>query len=171
MTSNDDQLARAAMLAWGRIKRTQSRNWSEWMTLGEGLLAGRNWAMSTVETNRPEGKGYVLAFHEWLRRWRVNDLNKADRGNLLRVMEERPAIEEWRTNTLTDVERRKYNNPTVVWHKWKSLGRPRSRSSPEGARLRRANEQLQERIAELEQELRNARKTIAQLESEKEKVS
>jgi hypothetical protein len=124
--------------------------------------------MHTAETNRPEGKGYALAFHEWLRRWRVNDLNRSDRGNLLRVMEERPAIEEWRTNTLTDAERRKYNNPTVVWHKWKSLGRPRSRSAPEGARLRRANEQLQARIAELEEELEQARARITELEGERQ---
>jgi hypothetical protein len=168
MKSNDDQLGQAAMLAWGRIKRARSRSWSEWMTIGEGMLAGRNWAMHRAETNKPEGKGYALAFNEWLRRWRLHDLNKLDRANLLRVMRERLAIEEWRAS-LTEHERHKLNNPTVVWRKWNALERPRrSRSSPDGVRLRRTNEQLQARVQELEEQLEQARAKITELESERQ---
>ena len=32
------------------------------MTIGEGLMEGRRWAMQTAGTNRPEGKGYVTNF-------------------------------------------------------------------------------------------------------------
>jgi hypothetical protein len=168
MTS-DDQLAHAAMLAWGRVKRAQSRNWSQWMTIGEGLLVGRKWAMHRAGTNRPEGKGYILAFNEWMRQWRLHDIDRSDRANLLRLMEELPAVEEWRGNTLTEQERRNLNNPTLVWRKWKALERPRqSRSSPDGARLRRTNEQLQARVEELEQELEQARVKIFKLESERQ---
>ena len=161
MKSASDQLAHAAMLAWGRLKRSQSCMWSEWMTFGEGLLAGRRWAMHQAGTNKPEGKGYVLAFNEWLRRWKVHDLDKSDRAKLLQLMEERPAVEEWRAS-LTSQEQRELNNPTVVWRRWKTLERPRrSRSPPDGARLRRTNEQLQARVRELEERVRELEEELA----------
>jgi hypothetical protein len=86
------------------------------MTIGEGLLEGRRWAMQQAGTNRPEGKGYVVAYAEWLKRYRVDDMDKSDRAKLLQLMEERPAVEEWRA-TLTDYERRNLNNPTIAWRK------------------------------------------------------
>lgn len=52
------------MLAWQRVKKTQARMWGEWMTIGEGLLEGRRWAMQMAGTNKPEGKGYVVAYAE-----------------------------------------------------------------------------------------------------------
>jgi hypothetical protein len=156
------------MLAWGKVKRAQSRSWSQWMTIGEGLMVGRKFAMHRAETNRPEGKGYILAFNEWLRRWRVHDIDRSDRANLLRLMEELPAVEEWRAS-LNEQERHNLNNPTLVWRKWKALEQPRrSRSSPDGARLRRTNEQLQARVEELEQELVDARRKISELEEERQ---
>ena len=84
------------MLAWGRIKKSQARMWGDWMTIGEGLLEGRRWAMQRAGTNRPEGKGYVMAYGEWLKRFKVDDMDKSDRAKLLQLMEERPAVEEWR---------------------------------------------------------------------------
>jgi hypothetical protein len=117
-----EQRAHDAMLAWGRVKRTQSRTWVEWMTIGEGLLAGRHWAMQKAGTNEPAGKGYALAFNEWLRDWKLNDLNNTDRAKLLQLMEELPLVEEWRAS-LTEYERRNLNNPTSIWRKWKALDR------------------------------------------------
>jgi hypothetical protein len=86
----DEQRAHNAMQAWGRIKRSQSRTWAEWMTIGEGLLDGRTWAMQKAGTNEPHGKGYCLAFAECLRDWKLNDLNNTDRAKLLQLMEELP---------------------------------------------------------------------------------
>jgi len=40
--------------------------------------------------------GYVTAFGEWLKRYRVDDMGKSDRAKLLQLTEERPAVEEWR---------------------------------------------------------------------------
>jgi hypothetical protein len=47
------------------------------------------------------GRGCVTAFSEWLRRYKVDDMDKSDRAKLLQLMEERLAVEEWRA-TLTD---------------------------------------------------------------------
>src|SRR5215471_13879959 len=111
-----DQIGRAMMAAWQRVKKAQTKMWGDWMTIGEGLLEGRRWAMQMAGTNRPEGKGYVTAYAEWLTRYKVDDMDKSDRAKLLQLMEERPAVEEWRA-TLTDYERRSLNHPVIVWRK------------------------------------------------------
>ena len=154
-----EQIGHAMMLAWGRIKKAQARMWGDWMTIGEGLLEGRRWAMQKAGINRPEGKGYVLAYAEWLNRYRVDDMDKSDRAKLLQLMEERPAVEEWRA-TLTDYERRNLNNPTIAWRKWTAATRvtkPRPRmasvSASEHGRARATVEQLQARVSELEEEV------------------
>jgi hypothetical protein len=53
---------------------------------------------------------------------KVDDMDKSDRAKLLQLMEERPAVEEWRA-TLTDYERRNLNNPTIAWRKWTAATR------------------------------------------------
>jgi len=167
-----DAIGRAMQSAWLRMKKAQAKMWGEWMIIGEGLMEGRRWAMSRADTNRPEGKAYNTAFNEWLTRYRVSDMDASDRAKLLQLMEERPAIEEWRA-TLTDHERRSLNNPTLVWRKWNVTTRVRDRrprtasfSAREMGRARATVEQHQERIAELEEELTVARARIAELEKE-----
>lgn len=160
---NLERIGRAMMLAWTRIKKAQARMWGDWMTIGEGLLEGRRWAMQMAGANKPEGKGYVMAYAEWLKRFKVDDMDKSDRAKLLQLMEERPGVEEWRA-TLTDYERRNLNNPVIAWRKWTAATRvkkPKSRtegvSASELGRARATTEQLQARVEELEQELEAAR--------------
>jgi hypothetical protein len=158
MKKNSEQIGHDAMVAWNRIKRAQGRMWGDWMILGEGLLAGRQWAMRQAGCNKPEGKGYVVAFSEWLKRYKLDDMDKSDRAKLLKLMEERIAVEEWRT-TLPEHERRNLNNPTGVWRKWQANTRQKSnkpRKNISAAEYRRAQDkiqQLQARIEELEEEL------------------
>jgi hypothetical protein len=155
---NLEQISHAAMLAWQRVKKAQARMWGEWMTIGEGLLEGRRWAMHMAGTNKPEGKGYVTAYAEWLKRYKLDDMDKSDRAKLLQLMEERPGVEEWRA-TLTDYERRNLNNPTMVWRKWTNatkVKKPKPRtagvSATEHGRARDTIEQLQARVGELQEE-------------------
>jgi hypothetical protein len=164
-----EQIGHAMMLAWGRIKKAQARMWGDWMTIGEGLLEGRRWAMQRAGTNRPEGKGYVIAYAEWLKRFKVDDMDKSDRAKLLQLMEERPGVEEWRA-TLTDYERRNLNNPTIAWRKWTAATRvkqpkPRSAgvSATEMSRARATVEQLRGRVTELEEELAAAYEELGRL--------
>src|SRR5262245_6920368 len=75
-----ERIGHAMMLAWSRVKKAETRMWGEWMTIGEGLMEGRRWAMQVAGTNRPEGKGYVTAYAEWLKRFKVDDMDKSDRA-------------------------------------------------------------------------------------------
>jgi hypothetical protein len=115
--------------------------------------------MRQADVNAPEGKGYVIAFAEWLKRYKVDDMDKSDRAKLLQLMEERPAVEEWRAS-LTTHERLNLNNPTIVWRKWTADTRVKKPRKPTGnvpatemGRAQRTVEQLQARVDELEQEL------------------
>jgi hypothetical protein len=169
-----DQIGRAMMAAWQRVKKAQTRMWGDWMVIGDGLLEGRRWAMQMAGTNQPEGKGYVTAFGEWLKRYRVDDMDKSDRAKLLQLMEERPAVEEWRA-TLPDYERRSLNNPIIVWRKWTAATRvkkPKQRtagvSASEHGRAQAMIEQLQARIGEVEEENSSLKEELAAAAVEKE---
>jgi hypothetical protein len=159
MTDNFDAIGKAMMLAWRRIKISQSKLWGDWMLIGDGLMEGRRWAMQQAGTNAPEGKGYALAYSEWLDRYRMQDFDKSLRAKLLQLMEERPAVEAWRAS-LTDQERRDLNNPAVIYRRWTAatkVHKPKPRtagiSASEAGRAQATIDQLQERTAELEQEL------------------
>jgi hypothetical protein len=120
--------------------------------------------MQIASTNRPEGKGYVTAFGEWLTRYRVDDMDKSDRAKLLQLMEERPAVEEWRA-TLPAPERRSLNHPVIVWRKWTAATRVKKRKPRAGAVSAAEHGRALARIEELEQELATARERIAELEA------
>jgi hypothetical protein len=154
-----DLIGRSAMAAWTRIKKAQSRLWADWMVVGEGLMEGRRWAQHKAGVNAPEGKGYVVAYSEWLAKYRLADMDKSDRAKLLQLMDERPAVEEWRAG-LTDWERRNLNNPIIVWRKWTAATRvkkPKPRtagvSGAEHGRAKGIIGELQARNAELQEEL------------------
>src|SRR5262245_32962560 len=148
-----DQLSRAMEQAWRRIKRAESRLWGEWMIVGEGLLAGRAWAMQVSGSQQPRGRAYNTAYSEWLNRYRgIRDMDQSVRARLLKVMEERPAIEEWRA-TLTEPERRRLNHPTTVWQKWNARTREHRPSRPRrnASRIAVEHEQAIARMDELTQ--------------------
>jgi hypothetical protein len=162
-----DQIGRAMMAAWQRVKKAPTRMWGDWMIIGDGLLEGRRWAMQMAGTNAPEGKGYVTAFGEWLKRYRVDDMDKSDRAKLLQLMEERPAVEEWRS-TLTDYERRSLNHPVIVWRKWTAATRVKKPKPRTAAVSASEHGRAQAMIAQLqEEELAAARERIAELEAPK----
>jgi len=154
-TVNSEQIGRAMQAAWTRVKKSEARLWSEWMTIGEGLLEGRNWAMRTAGVNEPAGRGYVTAYAEWLHKYRVDDMDKSVRAKLLNIMEERAAVEQWR-ETLPVSERRRLNNPDVVYRKWQAatkVKKPKARPTGEAGRAAAHLEAANERISELEQEV------------------
>lgn len=170
MSNNLEAVGRAMMQAWGRIKKAQSKMWGDWMAVGEGLMEGRHWAMQQAGVNTPQGKGYILAYGEWLKRFKIADMHEADRTKLLQLMEDRPGVEEWRA-TLPDKDRRELNHPTSVWRKYRAatkVKKPKPRSAgvsgTEHERAKVIIAELQARIAELEEELAAARERIKELE-------
>ena len=153
-----DHLGKAMQAAWSRVKKVQTRMWSDWMAIGEGLMEGRNWAMRVAGVNTPQGRGYVVAYAEWLMRYKVNDMDKSVRAKLLKIMEERAAVEEWR-QTLPQSDRMKVNNPDVTWRRFVAATKvavPKPRSK-EAGRAQAEIDQGRERIEELEQELAGLR--------------
>jgi chromosome segregation ATPase len=162
-----DQLSRAMEQAWRRIKGAESRLWGEWIVVGEGLLAGRRWALQVSGSEEPRGRAYNTAYSEWLNHYRgIRDMHETVRARLLKVMEERPAIEEWRA-TLTEPERRNLNNPTTVWRKFNARTRtPASRRQRNASRTGEELDQSNARIDELEEELQQVRQENTELDEE-----
>ena len=94
MHDERDRVSRQGTEAWRRLKREKS--WGDWIKVGEALQVGRDWAMNQAGTNKPEGKGYNLAFGEWLVKYKLNDMDKGDRCRLFEVIDNLPNIEKWR---------------------------------------------------------------------------
>src|SRR6516162_2676481 len=111
------QVCTAGSKAWVRLKK--NKTWSDWLAVGAALQIGREVSMHYAGVNKPEGKGYNIAFGEWLTEYKLDDMDKADRSRLFSVMDELPRIEEWR-RTLTTTERLRLNHPSTVWRKWKA---------------------------------------------------
>jgi hypothetical protein len=72
-----DRVSRQGTEAWRRLKR--DKNWNDWIKVGEALQVGRERAMNQAMTNRPEGKAYNMAFGEWLRQYKLDDMDKGER--------------------------------------------------------------------------------------------
>ena len=49
-----DRVSRLGTEAWKRLKKTKDYN--DWLKVGEALTVGREWAMNQAQTNKPEGK-------------------------------------------------------------------------------------------------------------------
>jgi hypothetical protein len=116
MHDERDRVSRQGTEAWRRLKREKS--WGDWIKVGEALQVGRDWAMNQAQTNKPEGKGYNLAFGEWLHKYKLDDMDKGDRSRLFVVMDNLGMIEDWR-RTLTLNVRLQLNHPNSVLRKWK----------------------------------------------------
>jgi len=152
MHDDRDRVSRLGTQAWLRVKREKS--WHDWITIGEALQVGREWAMNQATTNKPEGKAYNMAFGEWLRKYKLDDMDKSDRSRLFDVMENLPAIEEWRV-TLTLTQRLKLNHPNSVLKNWKAAFEPEKPKS--------AKPTLRDSVANLSEEVTGKNREIAEL--------
>lgn len=156
--------------AWHQLKKS----WEHWLMVGKALRIGREEAMHSAGTNRPEGKGYNKAFGEWLLENKLDDIDQGDRKRLLDVMDNLPEIEQWRA-TLTEGERRKYNHPSTVWRRWKKAtkvpsadkDKPKRETQREAnIKLDEENDSLKEHIKEIEASYEAEKARAARLEGE-----
>ena len=139
-----DRIGRAGQAAWKRLQTCKS--WSDWMAVGEALLAGRTLAMKAAETNRPEGKAYNQIFSQWLAHYRLNEIDKSARAKLLFVMEHRGEIEDFRAGLPINV-RMELNHPVSVLRRWQAETRGKK---PKAPREPDQSESMAAHVAELE---------------------
>ena len=101
--------------------------------------------------------------NEWLKREHLGDIDQGDRSRLLELMDNLPAISEWR-ETLTQTERLRLNHPSSVLRKWqKATQRPEPRTNAQSQRTRgRA------RVANQDAEVEGLREQVRELEAARE---
>src|SRR5580704_16921628 len=99
--------------AWQRRKGDARACWADWLLIGEALEAGRERAMTEAKTTKPVGKRYNLAYHAWLDRFGLADIDKSDRAKLLLILAARGQVEAWRAS-LTEAQRANLNHPSAV---------------------------------------------------------
>jgi hypothetical protein len=148
-----ERACRQGAQAWKRLKGESS--WHDWLKVGTALQIGREWAMQQSDASAPQGKGYNLAFGEWLVTHKFNDMDKSERARLFEVMDNLGSIEEWRA-TLPLNQRLKFNHPNTVLRRWKAAfepekpktGKPTLRDNV--VRLEEEGDAKDKRISELE---------------------
>src|SRR5580704_9455300 len=150
-----DRVYRQGTEAWRRLKR--DKNWNDWITVGEALGQGREWAMNQASTNRPEGKAYNMAFGEWLAKYKLDDMDKGDRSRLFKVIDNRAMIDVC-FKTMTTTERMKLNHPNAVLRKWMKAIEPEDKEKSDKPTLR-------DNVANLSEEVYAKDKEIADLKA------
>jgi hypothetical protein len=137
----------------------KEKSWGDWLKVGEALQVGREWAMNQAGTNRPDGKGYNVAFSEWLQKYKLDDMDKGDRSRLFSVMDNLGQIEEWR-KTLPLNQRLSLNHPNAVVRKWKAFMKPEERTATGDPKPT-----LRDSVANLSEEITAKDRRIAELEA------
>jgi hypothetical protein len=162
-----ERICRQGTQAWLRLKK--DKNWTDWLAVGEAHAIGREWAMRMAGTNQPQGKAYNTTFGEWLAKYKFDDMDKGDRSRLFEVMDNLPAIEEWR-RTLPRNLRLKLNHPNAVLRKWKAqmAPEPRTEDGKPKPTLRDSVANLSEEVTAKDREIAQLKDHIAELEAARE---
>jgi hypothetical protein len=149
LCSVDDQIVRRGQEAMERKRGA----FEDWIAIGKAFQVGRTKCMQAAQTNEPTGKRYSREMEKWLEAHGFGDIDKADRSNLLKCVENLPAIKQWRS-TLTKNERFKFNHPTTVWRRWKAKTQvPNPKKPSAWAKEKAANIELQEENYRLKREI------------------
>jgi len=113
-----DRLRRKALAALNAV--VKGRNFEQWLTIGEYIETGRRWAMEISRSNQPKGIRYNQALQVWFARnpHFERDIGKDERNDLMRVMENLPAIRHFLDGE-SPSRRHQLNHPTSVLRAWK----------------------------------------------------
>jgi len=143
--------------ALSRLCENTKRDWLNWKLVMRALEAARSEAMKIAGTNKPEGKAYCKALSKILKREQLgtDKIDSKTRGELFKILKHLPDIETFiKTHD-------SLNHPSAILRNWRktSAGRdaydrerrqmPKKRTE---ATVLRENEQLKERIKEVEEE-------------------
>jgi hypothetical protein len=140
-----DRVCRHGAEEWKRVK--EERDWTSYMAIGEAFLIGRQWAFDLSGTNNNNDPRYKKAFSAWLVKYGFDDFDRSDRAKLYTVMENRGAIETWRS-TLGLTQRLKLNHPSTVLRQWKAATQVPKSGEPKTSPITK----LKQKINELERQ-------------------
>jgi hypothetical protein len=131
-------------------------DWAKWMFIADGLMLGRRAAMERAKTDTPKGKGYNMAFGQWMatRHW-ARDLDPPTRNDLFWCAENRSNVEEWR-DMLEPQERVKKNHPTHMKRAYMVAHKPPKEEGEGEEKAKKGNateEELLKRNLELSQQI------------------
>lgn len=93
------------------------------MCIGEMLVEARQEALEITGANDMQSKHARNAISRILRREKLGEIDKAVRSDLLCLMDHREQVSAWRA-TLTPMEQIKWNNPRIVYRKFKETVLP-----------------------------------------------
>src|SRR5437868_9211852 len=113
-------LIEKAIETWSTMKSRDT--FDDWLVIGFALEAGSRDVMAAHGLNRRNGKKWSGPWGDWLRMTGLIDVDASARSYLLKIMDELPALQQWRTN-LNDEQRRKINHPQRVWSAFNSSRR------------------------------------------------
>jgi hypothetical protein len=143
--------------AWQQIRQRSLSTWTNWLSVGHALIAGRNAVMRDTGCNRPVGGTYNRRMGEWLVTNGFADISTQERYSAAKCAESESAIEQWREG-LTDVQRRRYQSANANLNYWKRATRQQT-SSARGPHNGKSG-----RIVALEAEIARLTARIVELE-------
>jgi hypothetical protein len=116
MNKQLDALGKRASAAWQELKK--GRTWSKWLEVGEALVVFRKAAMCEAgfpagSNEQPAGAAYNAAMGRYLKQYRLDEIDRSDRTKLIKVMENREAIEKFYATLPLNI-RLSLNHPTAV---------------------------------------------------------
>jgi hypothetical protein len=124
----DADVVAAGKAAWARVRAGST--FSDWILIAKAISVGRSLCLKAAGANRPVGGAYNKAIAAWVRKNGLDGITRAERCRCFRLLENLPAVEQWRA-TLDDAQRRKFNSPDAVIAAWRrSLQRPHPAPEP-----------------------------------------
>jgi hypothetical protein len=160
----DAAIEALAAAAYERVYHEQT-HWADWMYIADGLMVGRRFALAQSGQQEPRGKGYALAFSEWMstRPW-ARELDNPTRNDLFWCAEHRSEIEDWR-DKMGEHERQKKNHPTHMKRAFLDFHKPPEIEDEAEEKKKKRREKKNADMLALSQELAKARSTIVQMKA------
>jgi hypothetical protein len=144
--------------AWAQIRQRCLSTWTNWLSVGHALIAGRNAVIRETGCNRPYGGKYNQAMGEWLKANGFETINTQERYSAIKCAESETEIEAWR-ETLNDVQRRRYQSANANLNYWKRATRPAKPAGPRGVHNGKSA-----RVVELETQVLQLQARVRELE-------
>lgn len=143
-------------------KMGQGAHLDDWLDLYPGLIIRRRLAMKIAHVNKPEGRGYALAFGQLMAADGLDDMDKTARSAVLWLGDdaERLAILRAIRDEMTPGQRARLNSPISARQKVEQV--LKARDNPDGnpnkkasalSILKRQNDEFVRKVAHLEEKL------------------